>query len=105
MKYLFLILLAISIQTNAQTFHDVYLKVGAGYKYHEPDSAKIDDIDVHLDYGNALSARIELTFEVDKKWSFGIAHHSQWFDGWPVNDKYEYFKTEVFIDYKFSLGQ
>ena len=30
--------------------------------------------------------------------------HNGWLAGWPLNDKAEYSKDELFIDYTFRLG-
>lgn len=73
----------------------VYAKVGAGYKFVE---YRYSD----FKYVSPYSARIEVGVECGN-FSFGIAHHSQWATGWPVNNMKEPNKTEVFIDYKVYL--
>lgn len=75
-----------------------YAKVGVGYK--------IDELELYYDDGSSgnepLSARIEAGFESENI-SYGVSHHSQWFSGFPFDDKVEYYKTELFVDYKFEL--
>jgi hypothetical protein len=72
-----------------------YFKVGAGYKFQEPKYLEVRGEEVRFDFGSNPSARAELGCDY-KSWSFGISHHSQWFDF-----DSEYYKTEVFLDYKF----
>lgn len=79
-----------------------YFKVGAGYKFKETQ--------ITYNYGNNsipysdkdLSARFELG-AVTGNWNYGFAHRSQWFQGWPINNKREYSVYEVFVDYTLWL--
>jgi hypothetical protein len=82
---------------------EVYLKVGAGYKFSENDSVTLNGQDYEIDNAHPISARFEIAKECGNV-SFGVAHHSQWATGAPFNDKKEYQKSELYIDYKFSLG-
>lgn len=82
---------------------EIYLKVGAGYKIAENDKITMNGKDYEIDHTHPISARFEIAKECGNV-SLGVAHHSQWATGAPFNDKKEYHKTEVFIDYKFSLG-
>lgn len=82
---------------------EIYLKVGAGYKFSENDSVTLNGKDYKIDNAHPISARLEMAKECGNV-SFGVAHHSQWATGAPFNGKKEYQKTELFIDYKFSLG-
>lgn len=82
---------------------DIYLKVGAGYKFAENDSVTLQGKDYEVDNSSPISARFEIAKECGNL-TFGVAHHSQWATGAPFNDKKEYQKSEIFIDYKFSLG-
>ena len=89
------VLLATALTTQAAAFDGVYGYVGAGYKVAEPDFGAVKT-------GRNPSAR----FGLYGKWGrlkAGIDHHSQWRDGWPFNDRQEYHKTELFIDYEFCL--
>lgn len=96
MKYL-LCLLLLSGSASA----DFYLKVGAGYKLIETDHITMTTGEkVYFDTGGKISARIEIG-DQRGRWSYGLSHHSQWLEGWPVNDSDESQKTEVFIDYTF----
>jgi len=75
-----------------------YVKVGTGYKVNETnidwkDGSKSDPV----------VARIEV-FKKSGAVTYGVSHSSQWFQGWPVNNELEYAKTEVFIDYTFTIG-
>lgn len=78
---------------------DFYIKIGGGYKLIESKFYTMDNKTLET---SKISARIELGAEKGA-WSYGLAHHSQWFDGWPVNNKWEYQKTELFIDYKIGF--
>jgi len=84
--------------------YEPYLKVGVGYKFSEQDEIQFccDDRVYAIDNGSDYSARFEFGWERGNL-SFGASHHSQWLAGWPFNDKWEYYKTELFIDYKWSL--
>ena len=53
---------------------------------------------------NSPTARMEVYYQYSKHVKFGVSHHSQWLEGAPFNDRFEYSKTELFIDYTFSLG-
>ncbi|HHZ70504.1 MAG TPA: hypothetical protein EYN54_09575 [Methylococcaceae bacterium] len=96
---------AMSSEFDVQKFlNKTYIKIGAGYKFHEakfylPDSTG----GTHL-IEQPISARIEIGYQLSRKLTVGISHHSQWLSGFPLTNKYEYFKTELFIDYTFSLG-
>lgn len=78
--------------------HTPYVKVGAGYKIEEPKIYWFDGTKTN----NPISARMEAGFKY-QNWSYGLSHHSQWLRGWPVNDKFEYYKTEFFIDYEWDF--
>jgi hypothetical protein len=99
MKYLLLIL-CVSTSTFADNWKDkTYIAVGAGWKFHE---AKIY---YHgKQYNDPISARIEISYEYSKHITFGVSHHSQWLTGFPVNTDKEPAKTELFIDYTFSIS-
>jgi hypothetical protein len=91
-----LIIIAAVLLSGCST---TYLKVGAGYKFRESDIDWRDGSTSH-----PVSARVEL-YQTHGAVSYGIAHHSQWLQGWPLNDDLEYGKTELFIDYTFELGK
>jgi len=77
-----------------------YIAIGAGYKIHEPNYAKVDGEVIRVSFGGKDTALLEAGFEYKNSISFGIKHDSQWSTGWPINDEYEYHKTELFIRYK-----
>lgn len=79
-----------------------YAAVGIGYKIDEPNSVNYNGEELDMDFGSNDTALMEAGFEIDGGYSFGIKHDSQWSTGWPVNDKEEYRKTEVFVRYKFG---
>lgn len=83
---------------------DIYIKIGSGYKLIETDHiVRTTGEKVYFNTGGKLSARIEIGKE-SGNWSYGISHHSQWFSGFPVSeDGNEYQKTELFVDYKWTL--
>lgn len=80
-----------------------YLYIGTGYKFTEPDRFTIAGEEVKMDFGHALSAIVELGYESDTGWRFGIAHHSQWLSGKPFNNDNEYYKNEIFIGKKWTF--
>lgn len=94
-----IILLLIPFQAVAC---DKYLKIGVGYKFHEPGYTTIYSESVKLAYGANPTARIELGCELGNL-TYGVSHHSQWLDGAPFNNKSEYYKTELFVDYKVTF--
>ena len=79
-----------------------YVKVGVGYKIQESPHYKILDNGWAVEGGDPISARIQTGVE-NGNWTYGIDHHSQWFSGPPFDNGYEYGKTEVFVDYKWSF--
>lgn len=98
MKYLIFIVALLASSSHA----DFYIKIGTGYKFVETDELTVAGVDYTVDDADPISARIEIGQERGN-WSYGVSHHSQWATGAPFNDKKEYFKTEVFIDYKFEF--
>ena len=77
----------------------IYFKIGAGYKFDEQEAMSTYSGE---EMNNPISARIELGME-SGGFSYGLSHHSQWLTGVPIDNEWEYSKTEVFIDYKFTL--
>ncbi len=106
MKYYLILFILVSSFCNAGDY-SYYVKIGAGYKFNEPSTLAtyVDGVRYTdgVDFGGPITSRIEIGVETGNV-SFGISHHSQWLEGWPINDKDEYYKTEVFIDYKFTFG-
>src|SRR6187431_2510756 len=104
MKYLLLIAVLLSSFANAGDY-SYYVKVGTGYKIQEPDERVIvfmgQEYISQANYGSKVTARFEAGIEKGAL-TFGVAHHSQWLDGAPFNKDVEYFKTELFIDYKWE---
>lgn len=102
MKIIIIIIALLSAEATAN--NNFYLKVGAGYKFYE--TSYIYDVNsnqnIYFEFDDPISARIEIGMEHENI-SYGISHHSNWFTGYPFNDKGELQKTEIFIDYKFSL--
>jgi hypothetical protein len=98
------IIFVISALFSASSFADIYIKIGSGYKLVETDHiVRTTGEKVYFNTGGKFSARIEIGKE-SGKWSYGVSHHSQWLSGFPINeDGNEYQKTELFIDYKFTL--
>lgn len=92
-----LILLSLLLSGCSSTKCFTYGKVGAGYKF---DEAVIyyNGETLH----DPISARLEIGKQCER-WSYGVSHHSQWFNGKPFNNNNEYHKSEIFIDYTFIL--
>ena len=80
-----------------------HVTIGAGYKVQET-SLEFTRDGVTTEWSEPVSARIEVYYQYSDNVTFGISHHSQWLTGWPVNSEKEYSKTEIFIDYTFSVG-
>lgn len=78
-----------------------YATIGAGYKIEEPTHMQLDGKRVKLYESSPYSARFEAGIVCNENLRFGVAHHSQWADGFPFNDKGEPFKTELFVDYTY----
>ena len=100
MKYLILLLLSSPVMACDET----YIKIGAGYKLDQTDhfTNKNTGERFNIDFNDPLSARIEIGVQKGNV-SYGVSHHSNWLTGFPFNDEGEVQKTEIFIDYKFSL--
>jgi hypothetical protein len=95
-----------AVEFDVKSYLDkTYIKIGAGYKFIETTTRFDDNSDgVFKESDDPISARIEAGYQYSKNLSFGISHHSQWFTSWPQSEKGEYSKTEIFIDYTFTLG-
>ncbi len=90
---------------NVKEYLDkTYVTVGVGYKFRETKLIHDNGRGDVYRMNDPLTARIAITYRYSDNLSFGISHHSQWLTGAPFNDREEYAKTEVFIDYSFSLG-
>lgn len=98
---LFVVLCAAMLSMQAKA--DIYIKIGSGYKLIETEYVRLEDGSQHdIATGGKISARFEIGKE-SGNWSYGLAHQSQWFSGWPFDRDEETEKTEIFIDYKFTL--
>jgi len=87
---------------EATACDEIYLKVGASYKTHSEASTHHEGKDYQWkDQSSPIGARFELGKQKGN-FSYGVAHYSQWGDGWPVNNDAESARTEIFIDYKWS---
>jgi hypothetical protein len=100
MKYLLLLTLLLSASSFADDWKDkTVIVIGAGWIFHEDktyyNGRLVDD---------PLSARISIEYRYSKRIKFGISHHSQWLTGFPTNNDKEVFKTELFIDFSFSIN-
>jgi hypothetical protein len=96
------ILLAFVSSIAKADCNKVYAKVGAGYKFIESTRFTVNNVSYPTDYHSPYSARFELAIDCTN-FTYGIAHHSQWLEGWPVNNHDEYEKTEIFIDFKYEF--
>lgn len=96
-------LLALIILFTCEAKADIYIKIGTGYKLIETDHiTRANGEKIYYNTGGKLSARIEIGKE-SGNWTYGLSHHSQWAAGFPFNDQTEPQKTELFIDYKWTL--
>lgn len=101
MKY---IILAISLLAPIVNADEIYFKVGAGYKVAQHDSFRYQGQLYKFDDVSPYSARFELGVQKGR-FTYGVAHYSQWDSGFPFNDKEEPNRTELFIDVKFTLWE
>lgn len=86
------------------------IKVGTGIKLFEQREVSVYNgdtlvgtYDQYRGFGK-LQDRFTARFSVTKQignYEIGIGHNSQWFVGQPVNDNFEYHKTEIVISYIF----
>ena len=110
-KLLFTFPLLVSLNTEATEFNvdeflsKTYVTIGAGYKIDELTIYMKNSDDSEYKFNDPYSARIEIGYNFTKNVKFGISHHSQWSTGYPFNDKKEPNKTELFIDYTFTLNE
>ena len=84
-----------------------YITIGAGYKVQEPTLYYWQETNYGYEkvaINDPFSARLEIGYHYSKNVKFGISHHSQWLTGAPINNGRETFKTEIFVDYTFTLG-
>ena len=94
-------IISLVIAINAKA--DIYIKIGTGYKLIETDHiVRNSGEKVYFNTGGKISARIEIGVE-QGNWTYGFSHHSQWAAGFPFNDGDEPQKTELFIDYEWTL--
>lgn len=100
---LILVAVALLIGNSAEACEGIYLKVGASYKTHSESSTYHNGVTYQWkDQSSPIGARFELGAQKGN-FTTGVAHYSQWGDGWPFNDSAEPSRTEVYIDYKFDL--
>lgn len=98
---LFVVLCTALVSMQAKA--DIYIKIGSGYKLIETEYLVLDDGSrMGIETGGKISARIEIGKE-SGNWSYGFAHQSQWFSGFPFDKDEETEKSEIFIDYKWTL--
>jgi hypothetical protein len=74
-----------------------YAKVGVGYKLYE--TKMVFD---GKEFNDPITARLELGTQCDA-YSFGYSHHSHYMTGFPFNNKSEYTRDEVFVDYMYKF--
>ena len=94
-----IIALLIIESTKAAEFEGIHGKIGAGYKFSETADKFDSDGKLVFSGGRSPSARIDIYGKWSNGVSIGIGHQSNYRDGAPFNDREEYHKTEIFIDY------
>lgn len=103
-KLKLLVPLIVVMSTGCTTLKEHgYVKAGLGYKFAEQPLVHTVDATGAQNYNHPVSFRGEVGLQYEN-WSFGWSHHSQPLQGAPFNDKGEYYKDEIFVDYiwKFS---
>lgn len=78
------------------------LITGIGYKLMHQDYIEYNGKKDRYNHGtdDKYSARIGLSRSVGQ-YEFGLWHHSQWFTGVPINETWEYYKTELTVSWRF----
>lgn len=82
-----------------------HFKTGLGYKIHYQNYVNLNNKKHYYtddSFQDKLSARFGLSRDFNNI-EIGVWHHSQWFRGAPFSSGWEYHKTELFIDYKWTL--
>jgi len=88
---------------SAKACDEVYLKLGAGYKLQSEILINHQGQEYHfVDESHPVSFRGEIGCQ-SGRFTYGVSKYSQWFQGWPVDNKDESSRVEVFIDVKFSI--
>lgn len=85
----------------------VDIVIGTGFKIKDDSTIKFEDENGSYTYDtnsthiiNRFTSRICLSDDY-KNFVFGLCHHSQWLQGKPINDEWEYHKTEFSVAYQF----
>jgi hypothetical protein len=100
MKHLLLLAFLLPSIASASDWKDkTVIVVGAGWKFHEDKTYHNGKL-----IEDPLSARISIEYKYSERIKFGVSHHSQWLTGFPANSDKEVFKTELFIDFTFSVS-
>ena len=81
-----------------------YVTVGIAHKVQETELTHFTSDGGQYSMNDPTTARLEIGYQYSENLTFGISHHSQYFSNAPFNNREEYSKTEIFIDYKFYLG-
>lgn len=101
--FMTLILIVSAFEAKADC-DEMYIVIGSGYKFdYDKQITDKDNNVIFTDHRSPYSARMELGVDCGNL-RYGISHHSQWSTGFPFNNIKEPYKTEFFIDYKFSWG-
>ena len=97
-----------SKEFDVSSFLDTHLsktnvRIGISYKLKENVIYFSRTDGTRSDVSSPIGARIGLWYQYSTNVTIGIDHHSQWFQGFPFNNEGEYSKTELFVDYTFSI--
>ena len=85
--------------------NNIHVRVGVAHK--------ITETSMHYNgvrLRKKLTARIGVWHRFNEVFSkhcyvdLGVDHHSQYLEGWPINNRNEYVKTEFFLDGTCTLG-
>jgi hypothetical protein len=97
-----LILIPLLLSTGCALTQDTYIKVKAGPKFSE---TKINW--THQHSGSVQEAHIIACSIAAGKtfnnWFIEVAHDSQCFDGWPVNNDAEYSRSGLYLGYEWRF--
>ena len=81
-----------------------YVDVGIGYKLQEAEVFHEYHGKMYTyDDNNSPTAHIAAGYLWENGVSLELSHDSNWLNGWPVNDKWEYHRTEVRAVKRFSF--
>lgn len=82
---------------------ELFVKPRIGYKFEETEVTWFND-QGETNTNHPISCSIDAGIRfMDRKLEVAVSHHSQCFQGFPVNNEAEYSKTEINISYEWRF--